>query len=180
MTQMNDVSVPYNQSIPLPTVRYAGFWIRVGASLIDSIILIAVLLVVMTALPTPSLDTTGMDTATANTMANMTAQHPFLLKMQHLGIWPTLFGLLYETLFVASKWQATPGKIVVGIYVMRSSGAPCSILTALGRALCRIISSLILGIGYLMVAFTKQKTGLHDLMVDTRVVYGQPAKASAP
>jgi uncharacterized RDD family membrane protein YckC len=49
---------------------------------------------------------------------------------------------------------------------------------ALGRYFAKIPSALILGIGFIMVAFTERKQGLHDMMAGTLVVHGKPGEVS--
>ena len=82
----------------------------------------------------------------------------------------TAIGALYFTLFVAA-WSATLGKLLFGLEVVRNDGSKVGI----GRALCRYliyyVSLLILGIGFLMIAFRRDKRGLHDLICDTKVVH---------
>jgi len=76
---------------------------------------------------------------------------------------------LYEGLFV-SQMGATPGKMVLGMKVVRPDGSRVELGRAIGRYFAKILSALILCIGYLMVAFDSEKRGLHDLICDTRVV----------
>ncbi len=66
--------------------------------------------------------------------------------------------------------QATPGKKVVGVRVTDERGARIGFGRATGRYFAKILSSLILCIGYIMVAFTRRRQGLHDLMAGTLVV----------
>ena len=59
----------------------------------------------------------------------------------------------------------------MGIIVVDAQGNRMSTGQAWGRTLSKILSSVIMSIGYLMVAFTEKKQGLHDKMADTYVVY---------
>ena len=77
---------------------------------------------------------------------------------------------LYFTLFEASKKQATPGKIALGILVMDTDGNRITFGRANGRYWGKILSGMTLLIGYLMAAFTQQKQALHDMMADCLVV----------
>lgn len=79
----------------------------------------------------------------------------------------------YFTLFTAGKWQATPGKRYMGILVMRADGKPMDRASALGRWAAYIASSAIFGLGFFLPLFTAERTALHDLLADTRVVYGK-------
>ena len=66
--------------------------------------------------------------------------------------------------------QGTAGKLALGIKVTDMSGARVSFGRATGRHFAKIISGFILGIGFLMVAFTKRKQGLHDLVAGCLVL----------
>ena len=135
-------------------VEFAGFWIRVGAILIDSVALWIVSFVIGIV--------AGLvigDEATAATIG---------------GLISLVIGMIYFTLFTASEWQATPGKRLLGIHVIMDAGGPITALRAFGRYWAYLVSTIVLLIGYIMVAFTEEKTALHDLICRTRVVYGRP------
>ena len=70
----------------------------------------------------------------------------------------------------SSRRQATLGKMALGIRVTDLDGRRVSFARASGRWFGKILSSLIFGIGYLMVAFTEKKQGLHDMIAGTRVM----------
>jgi uncharacterized RDD family membrane protein YckC len=78
-------------------------------------------------------------------------------------------GVAYETWFVG-KFAATPGKMACKIKVVNADGSKVSYLKALGRYFAKMLSSLILFIGYIMVAFDSEKRGLHDHICNTRVI----------
>ena len=78
--------------------------------------------------------------------------------------------LLYFSVLVA-VWSTTLGKLYFELRVVRNDGSKIGIGRALSRHLRYSISFLILGIGFLMIAFRKDKRGLHDLICDTKVVY---------
>lgn len=79
-------------------------------------------------------------------------------------------GAAYYVVFTGHGGQ-TPGKMAVRVKVIRRDGQPVSYGRALFRELpCKFISAIILGIGYLMIAFDEQKQGLHDRMADTYVI----------
>jgi uncharacterized RDD family membrane protein YckC len=75
----------------------------------------------------------------------------------------------YEAVLIA-KYAATPGKMALGLNVIRSDGTPIHMGRSFGRHFSKMVSGLILGIGYIMIAFDGEKRGLHDMIVDTRVV----------
>jgi uncharacterized RDD family membrane protein YckC len=70
----------------------------------------------------------------------------------------------------SSKRQATFGKMAMNIIVVDIRGDKISFLKAIERSLAKMISGLIIGIGFIMIEFTKKKQGLHDIMIDTLVI----------
>lgn len=77
---------------------------------------------------------------------------------------------VYFTAMEASKFQGTIGKIVMGLKVLDKNNQRLDVPKALLRNLSKIISGIILGIGYLMIIFDDKKQGLHDKIADTFVV----------
>jgi uncharacterized RDD family membrane protein YckC len=78
-------------------------------------------------------------------------------------------GFLYFTLFVGSRGQ-TPGKMLFGLRIVRVNGQEMTYGRACLRSLCWILSLLLFSVGFLMIAFTRQKQGLHDMLAGTYVV----------
>lgn len=86
------------------------------------------------------------------------------------GMWIGLFlPMVYYTISVSS-YSTTVGKKALGLYVLRPDGSKLGLGRALGRYFASILSGLILFIGYLMIAFSHDKRGLHDEICDTVVV----------
>ena len=83
-----------------------------------------------------------------------------------------LIPVLYFTVGV-SVYSATIGKKALGLYVLRPDGSKIGPGRALGRHFASILSALILFIGYLMIAFSDNKRGLHDEICDTVVVHNR-------
>ena len=144
--------------------HYAGFWIRVLASIIDGvavIFLMAVLAIVESLVQFLGLTITSRTQETMNPAAVLLGIVVWLVDM-------AIF-FCYEPLFIY-KMGATPGKMALGLKVIRPNGGA----VALGRAFCRplakLLSAIILYIGYIMVAFDSEKRGLHDMICDTRVI----------
>lgn len=142
-----------------PGIEYAGFWIRVVASLIDSALF--ALVISLAVIPWSAI--------------TMVSGHiPGVPDGKSvLNIVSTLGCILADAAFVTSGWQATPGKRIMGILVITETGGKLSFLHAIGRNLAQYLSLILFCLGYIMVAFTDQKTGLHDLICSTRVIYGK-------
>ena len=65
---------------------------------------------------------------------------------------------------VLESWQATLGKMALGISVTDSEGRRLSFGRALARNVAKLVSDFTLAIGYVMAAFTSRKQALHDIM----------------
>jgi len=79
---------------------------------------------------------------------------------------------LYEAFMESSSYQATLGKMIFGMKVTDLNGNRISFERATGRHFAKWLSTMILGIGYIMVGFTERKQGLHDLLAGTLVRRG--------
>jgi uncharacterized RDD family membrane protein YckC len=135
---------------------YAGFWTRFGAVFVDGLIL-GGFNILTNALMIPAIR--------GNTNAALGIQ----LGVMCINI---AAGLSYETLMIG-KYGATVGKMALKIKVVTGEGGKVSYLRALGRYFAKMVSGMILMIGYLMAAFDDEKRALHDRMCDTRVIVNQ-------
>jgi uncharacterized RDD family membrane protein YckC len=135
-------AVPARSRDPLreASVRYGGFWIRVGARLIDSLVLLLPLVLLR--------DRLG-------------AMLPIVVWV---GNW------LYFAFMESSYNQATLGKLACGLAVTDLEGQRISFARATGRHFAQFFCGLTLGLGYAMVGWTRQKRGLHDFIAGTLVV----------
>jgi len=140
------------------TLPYAGFWIRVVAKLVDSAILWAAGFALSFA-AAPLLYGHGPDTPS-----------PFLDDRPPLLLLQFAVAAAYNTAFVG-RYGATPGKMAAGLKIVTPAGGAVTYGTAVCRYFAEILSSVTLGIGYLMVAFDFEKRGLHDRICRTRVVF---------
>ena len=85
---------------------------------------------------------------------------------------------LYYWLFTGLKGQ-TPGKMVVGLKVINAQGdRPGLGCAALREVLGRVISIIVLCLGFLWIAFDNSKQGWHDKIAGTYVVRAEKAKTS--
>lgn len=141
-------------------VRYGGFWIRVLALLIDGVILTIVNMILSVAL----IGIIGIGRNPGD-LSPVKLMLMFVVYLVQIAIYAT-----YEAWFLSNK-GATPGKMALGLRVVRASGAPISLGLGYGRFFSRIVDSITLGIGYVIAAFDEEKRTLHDRIVDTRVIY---------
>lgn len=130
------------------TLNYAGFWIRVAAYLIDSVVLWLVNVVVSYII----------------FQSYSIYQSNLPLSLVSIVIATTYFALMES-----SERQGTLGKMAVGIKVGNNHGDRITFANALGRYLGKFVSGILLLIGFLMVAWDDRKQGLHDKFADTYV-----------
>lgn len=151
-----------NSPTPPP---YASFWRRALALLIDGIILALLIAVLGYAFEKAW-------TATEWQSWNYPEDAlPFALFMLAL-----LIATLYNALWESSEYQATPGKMALGLRVVDLHTRPPGFWRALGRAAARYLSAALIFLGYLMAAFTRRRQTLHDLIAGTLVLHGPVSK----
>ena len=156
--------------------HYGGFWIRFLARLIDGIIvgvlnaIVRIPLMLMFGIGTIGMGGMGRGLGEGR---GALIFGPAMAGM--LGI-STLIGLVigaaYEVYFLSSN-GATPGKMALGLRVIRADGGPITPMLALGRHFAMWISAFILMIGYIMAGFDPEKRALHDRICETRVIYSR-------
>lgn len=138
---------------------YAGFFVRLVAFIIDSII--AALVVGIVKLPFSIAAMGGVGFL----KANFIFEYSFLDVLGYIGV-ASYFVLL--TYFAHS----TPGKMLLHLEVVTSNGEWTFLNVLYRETVGRFLSSL-LCIGYLAVLVTKEKQGFHDMLCDTHVVYAK-------
>ena len=122
-------------------LEYAGFWIRLGAGVIDLLILGFIVGTIAYFFPAPAIwATSGVAVSIA----------------YWLGFW---------------MWRGqTPGKMAAGVKIIRTDSSPVKWHCVLWRILGYIVSLATLFIGFIWVAFDGRKQGIHDKIADTYVV----------
>ncbi|GLR00101.1 RDD family protein [Dyella mobilis] len=172
--------LPPQVSAPSTMVSYAGFWKRVIAYLIDCL----VLYFPFSLLEIP-FGTRAAEDALSEKFKTLSTFHEMMIEYRHFYVeqWPytlttLVLGWLYFAACESSSWQATLGKLAVRIRVTDLHGSRISFGRALGRYGAKLISAFLFCFGFLMVAFTRRKQGLHDFMADTLVVNGRASEAA--
>lgn len=153
--------------------NYAGFWLRLVAVIIDGIIIgVAQSFIIV-----PLLAAVGF--GFANSADSMDFSDPdqaagFIAAIAAMmgGYWilAMCIQILYFTFMEASKFQATIGKLALGLIVTDLNGGKLDFTKALVRNLCKIISNFTMLIGYIMAGFTEKKQALHDMIASTLVL----------
>ena len=181
-------------SNPQDVWTYGGFWIRVVAYLIDSIVIWALLALLGLLLVPPSLSVSIFDQQPISGSGGdyrisyiQPADYTILSTTPHVhwngnGLFELVSLLLPAAYFIvceASSLQATPGKIACRMRVTDLYGNRITLMRAAGRYFGKYLSALILGFGFLMVMWTQRKQGLHDILAGTCVIRRE-ARAVAP
>jgi uncharacterized RDD family membrane protein YckC len=165
----------YEDTLDLDTTDYAGFGLRLAAWLIDGILIGVVVGVAMLILGTIGFGAMG-GVGGFEDLANNPDEVPPGMIAAMMGAYFGFIGFtmvaawLYFALMESSYRQATLGKMAVGIKVTNMDGGKISFLNATGRYFGKIISGMIMYVGYIMAAFTEKKQALHDMMASTLVL----------
>jgi uncharacterized RDD family membrane protein YckC len=136
-----------------PSGPRSGFWRRVGAAIIDGI-LVSIPVSILGALfgIGPFSDTTGAGSTAYQALA-------------------TVVGWAYGTYFEGSGAGQTVGKKVLNIRVIDfATGGPLGYPKAFVRQLVKLVSGLACGLGYLWMLWDREKQTWHDKVATTVVV----------
>lgn len=125
----------------------AGFWIRGGAYMIDGMVVMLGQVLFMGFLVLVGIP---------QTLAQLVS---------------SLLGVAYFVWMPAANSGQTLGKMAAGIAIVRTGGEPLTYLRCLGRWGGYMASTVTLGLGFIIAAFTDKKRALHDYICDTRVVH---------
>lgn len=134
-------------------VEYAGFWVRVGATLIDTLLIMVVTIPILVSIY-------GLK----------------YFDSEKLFAGPADFLISWVLPAVAVVWfwsqrQATPGKAALSLRILDAdSGDKLSIGQSIGRYLGYFVSIIPLGLGLLWVGLDRRKQGWHDKLAHTVVV----------
>lgn len=153
--------------------EYAGFWMRLGAYLIDGIalwIIGVILLAIIGVFTLPFAIREGPVFPYHLPYSYFEAFHPRWLFYQWLWsfIW-LVIPAAYFICFWALRGQ-TPGMMALRIRLMRTDGSPVDWGAAALRFLGYIVCWITAGLLFLWIAFDSRKQGLHDKMADTYMI----------
>ncbi|GBQ81161.1 hypothetical protein AA13595_0536 [Gluconacetobacter johannae DSM 13595] len=179
---------PFGRVPPRHVWVYAGFWFRVLAWWVDTMV-VCVLGWAVSLAVAPSLSITILDSGTGGGLgggkyqiadivpADYSYSYNMLQPTWHgSGLYEALqfvLPALYFILFESSRLQATPGKLLCRMRVTDVQGARIGVRRAAGRYFGKFLSLLLCGFGFLMVMWTSRKQGLHDLLAGTCVIRRQ-------
>lgn len=176
-------------SVPVPQVSmpvvvayqpYGGFWIRVLAHIIDGLVIgvafipIWFIFGVRIIRQFQQMGPSGPDEFDPEQFL------PLLRFFNVIWLFALIVQWLYEALLTSSSWQATIGKRALGLKVTDEAGNRISFGRASARFVAKLISNFTLLVGYIMVAFTQRKQGLHDMIAGTLVMKTNPPPINLP
>ena len=145
--------------------EYAGFWVRLAAYVIDSIIVFFGLLFVRLFL-------SGIMSVLSDTWIGGNILFHYTLKDILLYGFQVLYFILCTYLT-----GTTLGKRAMNLRVVSADGQKLTILNVVYReTIGRFLCSLSVGIGYIIAGVDREKRGLHDILCDTRVIYAKRVK----
>jgi len=156
-------------------VRYAGFWIRFIASLADTLFLALPLAVIIYFLSNGnwfdlSIYQQNIQYAMSGNAAKALQTQPQMSLRWELFF---EFSVLLATMLFWKRWRgATPGKKFAHIKIVDAKTFDdINNKQAITRSIGYIASTFAFLIGFIMVAFRKDKCALHDLIAGTAVIY---------
>lgn len=151
-------------------VTYAGFWWRFLSHIIDNIIIsfassIFILPIFgIFGISLFSMERSGYDFEDPEILI------PIVMMYSSIALISTVITWLYFALMESSKTQGTVGKLVLKIKVTDYDGNRISFARATGRYFGKILSGMILMIGYIMAGLTERKQALHDMLASCYVM----------
>lgn len=141
---------------------YGGFWMRLVAKFADRVILYGIAILVERAVV--ALAFNGITPAPND--------WPQIWRLIAIAAPINVTIALAYTLYFMLRHEATPGKLILGLRVVRSDGSRLGAARIVGRFFAEMLSVVTFFTGYVMAAFDEKKRALHDYLCDTRVVKG--------
>lgn len=135
--------------------EYAGFWIRTGAAIVDTLFILAIIAPILTAIY---------------------GKEYWLGESMVPGLWDILLRYILPAIIVIVFWvykSATPGKMATKLTIVdaKTGGKP-SVGQLIGRYFAYYVSMIPLFLGIFWIGFDKRKQGWHDKLAGTVVIRG--------
>jgi len=146
---------------PVNTRPYGGFWVRLVAFIIDAI---AIGIVTV-----PGSAVIGFAVSLAGRAIAMPDLGVWMVRLTVGLVFSGLANWIYEAALESSSYQATLGKMALGLKVTDLAGQRISFTRATGRHFAKILSTMTFLIGYVMAGFNSRKQALHDIIARTLV-----------
>lgn len=164
LTQLNSLFKHYESEVDIKIPKYAGFIKRMAANSIDLLLMF----VIFTIIETIYLYFVMSSVYTDFSLGDLGVKDLFMMVIPYLCM-PIIY-FLYCVIMQRSKKMGTLGEVFVGIEVVDDLESPITFGLAFKRNFLRILNVLTLGIGTLMIIFTKNKQSLSDIASHTFVL----------
>ena len=156
----------------MSTTEYAGFWLRLVAFIIDSIVLSVVYLLIVIPIynafcPATYNNAEDIFTDDVGRVTSFINSLPSMLDLSQIIL--IVIAIVYYAWMESSRYQASLGKLALELKVTDMQDAKLAPAKALLRNVCKIFSA-VLFLGFLLAAFTAKKQTLHDILAGTLVV----------
>ncbi len=161
----------------MTTYRFAGFWRRFVAYMIDGFIIgmISLVLMIIAGIAYIAGAMSGNGGALMAKIADPA-------QMASLTLWIWAFSIILNIAYFAyfhGSTGRTPGKRLLGLQVVAEDGTPLSYGIAFLRSVGYLVSSLVFCLGYIWIGFDKKKQGWHDKIAGTVVIIREPQDSAA-
>jgi uncharacterized RDD family membrane protein YckC len=159
-------------------LRYAGFWIRFLADVIDTVILTCVAWLVQL-MVIGALSWAFYLTGRSEGLGAWASPDSFASQIINAAIYLAVAAPYY--VIGHARYGTTLGKRPFSVFVVSARDfGPISTGQSMGRALAYGASYALMGVGFLMVAFHPEKRGLHDLLAGTVSIRRRKSAGPAP
>jgi uncharacterized RDD family membrane protein YckC len=149
--------------LTLTATHYAGFWRRLAAWLLDTLLVAALFTCGLLVWSGISGHQSGWDSPATPALVAAVAGSAFLA-----GCW------------LNARLQGTPGKLLMGCLVVdAATGQRISVRKSVLRSLAMLLSAVPAGLGFLAIGWNRRRQGLHDRLAGTLVVIEDDAHKSA-
>jgi len=157
--------------------KYAGFWRRLGAYTVDGIIIFFTF-IVLSIIASLAFFSGAISGNSKYFIADLADPARFSSIMILAWLFFIFFNIAYFTYFHGTTGR-TPGKMLFGLQVISTEGAPISFGIAFLRAVGYLVSGALFNLGFIWIAFDKRKQGWHDKIAGTVVIIREPQNAIA-
>ena len=165
-----------NQGDDQPAIRYAGFWIRFIASIIDSILVMIIILPIFefffgrkSSVSTSAFDSRGFTSYNFESISTLSGSGQLLYFLAVLVV--VMLFWIYRS--------ATPGKMLLGLKIIDAkTGGSITKRQGIIRYFGYYVATLFFALGFIWAGFDRRKQGWHDKMAGTLVIYKDKTEKS--
>jgi len=164
LTQLNTLFKHYESEAEIKIPKYAGFIKRMAATSIDWLLMFVIFTIIEGAY------LYFFMTPVVNDFSPESVEFTYIIKLIIPYLCMPIIYFLYCVFMQSSKLMGTLGERFVGIEVVDDLNSPLTFGLAFKRNFLRILNVITLGIGTLMIIFTKDKQSLSDIASHTFVL----------